>query len=858
MKASAWIPFLLASLLFLAVVIVPGVAACIELLRSGVLDNATSPAVAAASSPSPSAILKLSLFTALRAAVVTISALILAWLPARWLSHHHQHHRSRVYLLLCMMPLCLPPALVFWSVWQAWSVDSWLFTLASRNNLIPQAMNITACAALIAWSWPIAALILASSMKSRSFGVDDLLMQDRAGTLTSLFIRARVHATALLISALVIFTLMFNNTIVFDLAQQRTLGYELRAMDADGSSASTVLWAGLPGVLLAITSVCVIAYLAARGQRLYGNQRSPRATSTAQLKKGHTVLAWLIALVCAIGPLALLLAQPPPGWLAGTRELIIGYGEALRNSAFTAVATGACAAVIAIGLATAFASSAKVARWLAALQAIAWLAVAALPAMVIAIAIEAAYNHAGPGWLSPVLLYRSPGIVIIGQLAQFSFVAVLLAWWMHTSEPPAMRDLRRLDGSVGLRSVWSQRRPAIIATVFITTLLTAVLALGEVVITTRIQPPAFEAIAAILLNNMHYQRSEMVVLIGLMHVALAILASLCVALYWVSQQRRALRQISRSMTCMLVTAAAIVLLTSCRQEDAQANAQPQPLEVSRSFGSAGRSLGQFSYPRAMDINTRRGELIIIDRSGWVQRFSVTGEPLSRWQLPAFEQGYPTGVTIHPDTGNIYVADTHEFCVSIFSHDGTLLEQHGKYGTGPGEFIFPTDVAFGPGERIYVSEFNTNDRIQVFDRDWQPLFTFGHYGRGDGELNRPQSICFSDDRSELYVADAVNNRIAVFAPDGTWLRNLGSTGTDAGEFRYPYGVTWLGNRQLLVTEFGNSRLQVIDTNGNPLRVLGVTGEGEGELIAPWCSVVSDDEVFVLDSKNSRVQVFPRDF
>jgi len=296
------------------------------------------------------------------------------------------------------------------------------------------------------------------------------------------------------------------------------------------------------------------------------------------------------------------------------------------------------------------------------------------------------------------------------------------------------------------------------------------------------------------------------------------------------------------------------LLGSCDERPAGA-LRPTPTLI---FGSTGASFGQFMYPRAIDIDRARDLFYIIDRSGRVQSFSPDGRALASWPLPEPpEPGYPTGVTVAPD-GRIFIADTHRFCVTILDPEsGELIGEMGELGTAPGQFNNPTDIAFGPDGRIYVSEFGGNDRIQVFDSRGTFLFEFGGFGSEPGQFNRPQSMAFSDDFQRLYVADACNHRIQVFDPEGNLLEILGGPGTDLGRFRYPYGVKLLEDGSVLVSEFGNNRLQVLSAKGGPIRIIGSPGHGPGEFYSPWDAVPYDGRIFVLDSRNDRVQVLEND-
>ena len=61
-------------------------------------------------------------------------------------------------------------------------------------------------------------------------------------------------------------------------------------------------------------------------------------------------------------------------------------------------------------------------------------------------------------------------------------------------------------------------------------------------------------------------------------------------------------------------------------------------------------------------------------------------------MPAWSQGKPVGMSIGPD-GNLWVPDTHYSRVIVMSPKGDVLKQFGKEGKKPGEFIYPSEIAF---------------------------------------------------------------------------------------------------------------------------------------------------------------------
>lgn len=309
-------------------------------------------------------------------------------------------------------------------------------------------------------------------------------------------------------------------------------------------------------------------------------------------------------------------------------------------------------------------------------------------------------------------------------------------------------------------------------------------------------------------------------------------------------------------------------LASCT--DRAASRPGAPLTPLVTFGEPGTQPGQFAYPRAMDFAL--GSLWVIDKTSRIQRLDPrTGACLASWRTPAMDLGKPTGVTVEADGDDalIWVADTHYHRVLLYrlapgETEASLQSQFGCFGRGPGEFIYPTDVAIqrdpatGALQRIYVSEYGGNDRVSVFGPGvlrGEPDFLFGFTGaapcaRG---FDRPQSLALS--AREIVVADSCNHRLGRFTPDGDLIAWIDLAAEGQPGLNYPYAVILLADGSALVCEFGGSRLQRIDLRtGTSIGVYGSPGRDTGELANPWALARDGDTCYVLDSGNSRVLGF----
>jgi len=182
-----------------------------------------------------------------------------------------------------------------------------------------------------------------------------------------------------------------------------------------------------------------------------------------------------------------------------------------------------------------------------------------------------------------------------------------------------------------------------------------------------------------------------------------------------------------------------------------------------------------------------------------------------------------------------------------------ITEWGSEGSGNGQFIYPFGIASDRSGNIYITD-SGNNRIQVFTGTGEFVRALGMKGTGDGEFRDPRGVAV-DGNGSVYVADCKNNRIQKFTGTGTYCCEWGSSGTGDGEFSGPHGVAVDGSGTVYVVDTGNNRIQAFTDSGDFKRAWGSMGRGDGQFQFPLSIAVDDDgAVYVADSSNFRIQKF----
>ena len=150
-----------------------------------------------------------------------------------------------------------------------------------------------------------------------------------------------------------------------------------------------------------------------------------------------------------------------------------------------------------------------------------------------------------------------------------------------------------------------------------------------------------------------------------------------------------------------------------------------------------------------------------------------------------------GPKVAPD-GRIWVPSAADNTIRIFGLDGKLSETWGPPASDAHHFTFnigPDNagaLVFAPDGGFFVLD-SGNFRVERFDKNRKFLAAWGRYGSGEGEFVGPTDIDI-DQAGTIFVSDDRRHDIQVFTSDGTYSRSV-AVG-NAGPFISANGDGWV--------------------------------------------------------------------
>ena len=202
----------------------------------------------------------------------------------------------------------------------------------------------------------------------------------------------------------------------------------------------------------------------------------------------------------------------------------------------------------------------------------------------------------------------------------------------------------------------------------------------------------------------------------------------------------------------------------------------------------------------------------------------------------------TGVAIHEETHQIFVAIWGNDSVTMFSETGEFF-----YQLGVGQLSLPWGIATH-GDSVYVSCM-TDDTVSKFSLTGLCLVRrIGGRGLNIGQLDSPRQLT-TDSIGRILIADTENHKICIHDPDLNHLRNITHPSMSK-----PCDVKVSRDRVYVLCPYNNSCLLVLTLEGDKLHSLITSGEGM-DVLCPLFFCLDPLNNFVLsDCESHLIRVF----
>jgi streptogramin lyase len=222
-----------------------------------------------------------------------------------------------------------------------------------------------------------------------------------------------------------------------------------------------------------------------------------------------------------------------------------------------------------------------------------------------------------------------------------------------------------------------------------------------------------------------------------------------------------------------------ILSSGCARPAQTAVAQqvaPPPFEYVDAWGSRGDGPGQFSKPVAMASDGESIIYIADAASGFVHKFSPSGEPRLSFQDDRTNI-HATDIAVDAGAA-IYVADGRRGTVAIFFSDGVRhRELRANAQSAERESLHIAVDAYGT---IYVAAKHPYG-IRKFSPALRPIGSWGGASKESptgAQIDNPSALAVGPD-GLVYLSESAQPQIKVYDPTGTPQRTI-STPADAAD------------------------------------------------------------------------------
>ena len=239
-----------------------------------------------------------------------------------------------------------------------------------------------------------------------------------------------------------------------------------------------------------------------------------------------------------------------------------------------------------------------------------------------------------------------------------------------------------------------------------------------------------------------------------------------------------------------------------------------------------KSRGEMNYSSGIAIHYNTGNIYIADRCNHrVQVFSCNGNYLFMFSE---KMNRPAGICISQD--NVFVTQLDRYCINMYELKGKLIKSVGSEGNGEIQFKYPIGLDISDRtNNIYVCDC-FNDRIQILTEELKY-----HSMLGIDLLEYPRDVKVTRDR--VLVLDESDPCMFVFDSDHVLTNRLITRG-DGRQTNSPWCFDIDKEYNIIMSDFSNHCVYVFNQKGEQIHTFGKKGQGIGEFYHPFGIALDD--------------------
>ncbi len=208
------------------------------------------------------------------------------------------------------------------------------------------------------------------------------------------------------------------------------------------------------------------------------------------------------------------------------------------------------------------------------------------------------------------------------------------------------------------------------------------------------------------------------------------------------------------------------------------------------------------------------------------------------------------VDIALDPVNLFICDyLNKQIYKYYKFGYSLLGNYTHHVSGDPQLFYPKGVAidetFG-----YCTDW-LNDRVHKFNKETlEYVDSFTEWLYPEGSFHRPWGIAVDD--TYLYVSGSTDNHIYKFKKsDFSFVLSVGGEGDGEDQFRSPYGIT-VDRQYIYIADHNNNRIvKRYKSSFNFKQAVGSLGSGDTEFNNPSDVSVGAVHLYVMDKLNHRI-------